>query len=294
MRTLLSYAVALLAGLLLLALPSRAWAGDVPGLAWTAPARVRVTSWPADPAGAAITIKGDRPVEVRANQVLLLDARAGDIVEVTGAAHPEDLDLGLVLEARGRPASITWVESTPRPTGRELTVPIGSGATAVAARPHLAARLTALVAETEVPMMPWERFEDDAVAWLEGSRPAPPSPPAPTMDASLRRVEAMRAALGPAALTPAGRAWLSLVLVEAGFLHRPLIALTYPTAWMKLGGEVPTDAEKALYADLSTPVQWPGTVTWRRVAGGSDLPIEAAGGTRCSSPSSPRGRARRA
>ena len=277
MRTLPSYAVALLVGLLLLAWPAPSPAAPVPGLAWTAPARVRLAPWPADRAAGEATTAGDRAVEVGPAEVLLVDARAGDVVAVTGVARAEDLELGLVLEARGRPASIAWIESTARPGGREVTVPLWSDATAIAARPRERTRLTARVAEPEIQTMTWERFEDDAVTWIEGGRPAPPSPPSPVMEASLRRIEALREALGPAARTTAGQAWLALLLVEAGFVHRPLLAMSYPTAWLKLGGEAPTPADRALYADLSTPVQWPGRVEWRRVAGGGELPVVAAG-----------------
>ncbi len=278
MRTLLPYAVALLAGLVVLAFPTRARGGDVPGLAWTAPARVRVASWPNDRAATERTAAGEGGAEIGTDQVLLVDARAGDIVAVTGVDHGGDLELGLVQERRGRPASIAWVGGTPRAGGRELAVPLWSDATAVAARPRHTCTLTARVAEAEVLTMPWERFEDDTLDWIEGHRAAPPAAPAPAMDASLRRITAVRAALGPAAQTPAGRAWLSLLLIEAGFSHRPLIAMSYPTAWLKLGGEVPGPAEKALYADLPIPVQWPGTVAWRRVAGGADMPVEAPSG----------------
>lgn len=214
---------------------------------------------------------GEQDVAVGAGELLLVEARAGDRVRVTGASVPDDLEIGVGMGgvAAGGPAAITWLPSEVVPGGRTFLVPYWTSSTTVVVRPRVAARLRASVAEPEVALLAWERFEEDAVEWVRGARSAPPSAPSGAIEPSLRLVAAMREALGGRAGSEAGRAWLSLALVHEGLLERPLTSLVFPRASAAVTGG----------RDVATarggPLEAIDPTVWRAASSGEAIEVAA-------------------
>ncbi len=215
---------------------------------------------------------GEQDVAVGAGELLLVEARAGDRVRVTGAPRPEDLEIGVAMGvvAKGEgPAAITWLPSEVVPGGRTFLVPYWASSTRVVVRPRVAARLRVSVAEPEVAMLAWERFEEDAVAWVRGARGTPPSAPSGAIEPSLRLVAAMREALGRRAGSEAGRAWLSLALVQEGLLERPLTSLVFPRA-----SAVVTGGRDAA-TPRGGPLEQSDPTVWRALSSGEAIEVAA-------------------
>ncbi|MCK6589529.1 MAG: hypothetical protein L6Q76_18325 [Polyangiaceae bacterium] len=70
----------------------------------------------------------------------------------------------------------------------------------------------------------WHRFDDDIAAWLTNDAPAgPPILGSPEASGIARRLNAIRQALGPAASSKPGEAWLMAQWLEASARIRPLV-----------------------------------------------------------------------
>ena len=233
-------------------------------LAWTPPPEVETLS----AKGEASSSPGDRTVAIEAGGLAFIDAAPGERVRIVGAARIEDLTVGIATRDADPAGAITWLEGDPIPGGLTFQVPAWAPSSTVVVRSAAAAKLSVAVAEPTNELLAWERFEEDAALWTRGDRPDPPAAPSGAMDPAVRFVAAMRSALGPRSATDAGRAWLSLALVQEGFVTRPLTRLVFPWAPVSVrGGQDVTRASSPLVAADRT--------VRRRVSAGGDLDIAA-------------------
>jgi hypothetical protein len=234
------FRLAVLVLLVACVLPSRVRAAAPPPvpLAWVQPSEVRVVTLRAgELARVERAAAADGAIALRAGELLLFPVKAGDAVRVEGGRS----DVGLGTGSGAYADAVTFLPDPSPGSTRELRIPVhsmarfcvvrGQGGAAVTLRVYVARPL-------ERPMR-WFRADEDVAAYLDGGARPNFAGELDALEPELRVLDAAREALGSAARTDAGRAWLQAAWLEATLRRRPMDApFAAPGAVAVAGGRV--------------------------------------------------------